>query len=736
MHATSPTARAVFTRASDPECMWPGGALLDEVRAELARPAPRCGPLDDLDELRAHASRWAAEETDRFTTLRDASLACGDGGEVVRRTVLSCAPLALLSGAWLQWLSAPGNAETLASLRALSLYASDVGASHPHASRGSAYLTLLRRLRLAEYAVPATRLTQDTRIEEDAFFVPSVLLAMGRRPEDFHPEILGADLCLRSVGLLPALTLVRRAHPHLADWESLDPGTAREPAGPTGTEQALAAVAALEAADGGATARVAVGFRWALGALQSWGETLYARLEASLDPAYGMAELMRLRAREGAVYHHDFPMEGRPLSQWLTECRTDAGPFLDALARSRMVKPGRSEASSLVGGLVGERGPMFRVFAEEDLAVIRRWIDSLPPRTATPAAGTGTAAPTGATTGDGLAKAGSAEAATAGVPSAPSAPSAPALPSLLAHPAADPSPRDIREAYWLLQRRAATPAVHEWARNYVHGWLARSGHGMDREDLQLPGAWPAEGLRPWLSAQHDRHGAEFEDGREVPVPSRDELIDSTVQLAPLTLIDGAWLQGFTGYEEASSDIGFSLFETYWDELGNGEQRLNHPIIYRQVLAEMGVDVPPTGSREFSRWPGFQESSFELPVYWLAIGRFPRTFLPEVLGLNLAMELSGVGGSYRRARMALKAHGFSTRFVDIHNTIDNVSTGHSAWAADAVDTHMATVPSPRAAEVWARVRTGYRSLTPPSGFRARQAQRRARNAAATDRRITR
>src|SRR5690606_28726047 len=109
--------------------------------------------------------------------------------------------------------------------------------------------------------------------------------------------------------------------------------------------------------------------------------------------------------------------------------------------------------------------------------------------------------------------------------------------------------------------------------------------------------------------------------------------------------------------------------------------------------------------------------------------FPQTYLPEVLGLNLAMELSGVGGTYRRARLALKAYGFSTRFVDIHNTIDNVATGHSAWAADAVDTLLASLPDapgPGArADVWGRVRVGYRSLNPPRSVGARLAARRTR-----------
>ncbi|WP_198539145.1 iron-containing redox enzyme family protein, partial [Streptomyces graminilatus] len=284
------------------------------------------------------------------------------------------------------------------------------------------------------------------------------------------------------------------------------------------------------------------------------------------------------------------------------------------------------------------------------------------------------------------------------------------------------APSGVREAYHLLMRRTDTPALRSWAERYVAGWLARSGHGMDSSAMPLPGRWGREGLRPWLQAQHDRHGAEFEENAEVALPSREAVVDDTVQTAPLTLIDGSWLQGFTDYEQASSAIGHSLFETYWDELGNGEPRLNHPLIYRDVLKEMGVDLPPTDSAEFARWPGFRDESFELPVYWLCVGRFPRTFLPEVLGLNLAMELSGVGGTYRRARLALRAYGFSTRFVDIHNTIDNVATGHSAWAADAVDTLMAALPETPGRggreETWRRVRVGYRSLNPPSGVAAR------------------
>ncbi|MET9432229.1 MULTISPECIES: iron-containing redox enzyme family protein [unclassified Streptomyces] len=696
---TAESARTVYGRAVDPEAALPAGRLPAEIRGELTAGQD---PDGTLDELRQRAADWSATETLRFQELLG-PLDPGTRAVLVRRTALACAPLALMSGAWLQWLSSPGNGDDPAVLSVLALYASDLGVGDPRASRGDAYLPVLRHLGVSENAVPAGRLAADQRLDDGHFRLPALLLAMSRRPDDFLPEILGADLCLRSVGLLPALTLVRAEQPTVTRWELVDPAAPRG-TGPSGAELALTAVQRVVARDGDdARTRVGTGFRWALAALREWTQRLHDELVAACDPAFEMAELMRQRAREGAVYHHSFPLEGRPLADWLKDCQTDPRPMLGALSRSRLVRPGNPGQSLLVNGLVGENGQMFRVFSPEDLDVVRRWIGSLPG----PAVGT----PEG------------------GAALAPSRPLG--LGAWRAESDGRP-PADLREAYHLLLNRTDTPAVRAWAREYAHGWLGRSRHGMDDAEMPLPQRWTPRGLRPWLVDMHDRHSEAFEQGTEEELPSREALVDSTVQLAPLTLIDGAWIMGFTDYEHASSEIGHSLFDTYWDELGNGEADLNHPLIYREVLTEMGFDLPPTSARAFAEWEGFRNSSFELPVYWLSIGRFPQTFMPEVLGLNLAMELSGVGGTYRRARLALKKYGFSTRFVDIHNTVDNVATGHSAWAADAIDTYLSSITASQGAgaldAAWARVRTGYRSLNPPTGFRARQAGRRAMRSA--------
>lgn len=690
--------RSLYRRMLDPECVPFDEPLLAALRAEL-HGAPAVSDAGMVAARRRRAAEWAAAETRRYAELVDA--ADEDTRRVLaRRAALGCAPLALVSGAWLQWLSSPADAEDPTTLDVLRLYASDVGVGRPRASRATAYLTMLRGLGLAAHAAPTAAVALDGRLADAAFHLPAVLLALGRRPDAFRAEILGADLCLRTVGPLPPLAVLRRWAPDAADWVALDPAAARRPGDPSAARNALEIVESLVGAEPDLRDDLLRGFDWALHRLRTWSGALHDELAAARDPAFEMAELLRLRAREAGAYHRDYPLDGRPLAEWFAQARTDPGPLLERLARSRLVRPGRAADSPLLNSLIGERGPMFRVFSPHDREVIRRWIDTLPAAGATAASG-------------------------GGVRPAPPAP--PALPQESPPPVAGREPAGLRDAYHLLLRRTGTAALRRFALSYVHGWLARSRRG-GSGDNPLPPRWPSEGLRGWLLAQHQRHADAFGDGSTATPPSRDALVESTVQLAPLTLIDGAWLQGFTDLELASSEVGFALFATYWDELGNGIARLNHPRIYRELLAEMGVEPPPTRSAAFAHWPRFRDASFRLPVYWLCIGRFPRTFLPEILGLNLAMELSGVGGSYRSAHIALRTHGFSTRFVDIHNTIDNVATGHSAWAADAIDTYLSGLP--RAVVdgregVWERIRTGYASLAPDDGWAARRAERRAR-----------
>lgn len=701
--------RDTYRRCVDPEVFLETTAIRT-LMEEVASLDPRADPPSLSDTLDAVRS-WSQEQSGAYRELIASAERAGSAEALAHTLLRQSSPLASALGAWLQGLSAPGVFEDEVHLRLLALLADDVGVGGPRSSRFDEFKVLAKRCGRPELGVDAIELTAERSIRDHMFALPATLFAISRRSDEFAPLIAGIDVVMRSVGVLPCWSMLRSSGEGQAGWGRLD---LAHPTGATEITAPLEVSRSVAERFCGAGAqvrrRVELGASWMLDSLRSWNRLLVDEARAVLHPQRAMEQLVRERAREGAVYHQDFPMGGTTLSELLEVAKSDPAPLLRELAASRMVKPGNSGRSSLVNGLIGPQGPMFRVFSADDVEVISKWIDSLADADSP-----------------------------AGPPPAARAPRAPEAGVLEASGTAEDGavPGDVREAYFVLQGRALAPATRGFAVRYVERWLAKAKPSVGRTDRSLPETWTPDGLRPWLLDMHDKHGREFESGRSSEMPSREEVIDSTLQLAPLTLIDGSWLQGFTDVGLAASRFGFPLFETYWDELGNGEIELNHPKIYRDVLREMDVELPPTGSREFAYDTRFREESLERPVYWLCLGKLPHTFLPEILGMNLAMELSGVGGSYRTARRFLKHYGFSTYFVDLHNTIDNVSTGHSAWAADAIDTHMRMVaklssPAEFAAE-WDRVRVGYESLSPPSskianliGYRFRATPRKPRS----------
>ena len=687
--------RRVFAYAVNPEVYLDA----DNIRLLLPKVAVSDGPLSErLARLRSRADELAARWSDLVETVGGGrGKGCGKGcdGEAELAILQQSAPLASAFGAALQGLSAPCVFEDPVNLRVMALLADDVGAGAPARGRFDRFRDMCRACELPWVAGGVAELADRREIRDGMFRLPATIYAMSRRSDEFDCELIGLDLAWRHVGLLPAwrallLDAKRR--------RALDMSTAATidlPEGASPQAHALE-IAGEIARDPGRAARICHGVALFAALLDEMDALLHAIVRSLGDPRLAMAILVQDRAREARIYHGDFRLEGRSLGDWFAQAQSDPIPLVDALGRSRLVRPGEPERSRLISGLIREDGAMFRIFSAADIEIIRRWIVWL---------GTAAAAP------------GRVDEAKRWGEQATILPRAVFLshdhrPISGGNLAIGAWPGDIRAAYFLLQGRALAPRTREFAGAYCAFWLDLARRSIDRSDRSLPPEWRPGELREWLLASHDAHDRAFLEGRNREMPGREEVVDQTLQLAPLTLIDGAWLQGFTEASLASSRVGAPLFETYWDELGNGAWEINHPKIYRDVLAAMDVVLPPMGSRAFAQDPRIKDASFRLPVYWLSIGKFPVTYRPEILGLNLAMELSGVGGSYRNAREFLKHYGFPTIFVDLHNTIDNVSTGHSAWAADAIDAYVqATRDTVPASESWARIRAGYESLAP-------------------------
>ncbi|PTW60618.1 heme oxygenase-like protein [Breoghania corrubedonensis] len=674
--------RHVFAYAMNPEVYLDA----DNIRSLLPKDLPEevsCDlPLGErLGALRIRAEDLAARWRDLFDTL-DAEREREAEAAILEQT----APLASAFGAALQGLSAPCVFEDPVNLRLMALLADDIGVGAPERSRFDRFRDICRAYEVTSVAGSIAQLSDTREIRDGMFRLPATIFAMSRRSDVFDCELIGLDLAWRHVGLLPVwgdlrLDGKRRRALDVSLATSIDLVQGQ-------TANALALEIGEEiAGDRVRRARLCHGISIFAVLMEEMDALARAIVRSISDPRLAMAILVQDRAREARVYHSAFKLEGRPLSDWFAQSQDDPMPLVDALGRSRLIRPGQPERSQLINGLLRPDGAMFRIFSQADIAIIARWITS-------------------------LAQEGERERAAETVLPKAVRLSPGRQPVAAGDLEIGARPGDIRTAYFLLQGRALAPRTRQFALDYCAFWLDLARRSVDRSDRSLPGDWRPGELREWLQTSHDAHGRAFEEARDQEFPSRESVIEQTVQLAPLTLIDGAWLQGFTDVSMASSRFGAPLFETYWDELGNGDWQINHPKIYRDVLAAMAVTLPPTGSRAFAEDRRIDDGSYRLPVYWLAIGKFPVTFRPEILGLNLAMELSGVGGSYRNAREFLKHHGFPTIFVDLHNTIDNVSSGHSAWAADAIDAYVQSsrdvVP---VAESWARIRAGYESLAP-------------------------
>ncbi|OLF54935.1 iron-containing redox enzyme family protein [Pseudomonas chlororaphis] len=653
------------------------------IRRLMGLAAPGEAGAGGLADLRVQIELWRDEQTRVYRELAGQAAELGNQREFAEALLAHSAPLASVLGCWLQGMSAPGVFEDSAQLKLMELLAHDVGVGRPLASRADHFKSLLVQVGLTAYAVSPFELATLPDLPDELFELPALLQAVSRRSDAFGDTLCGIDYAWRALGLGPwwAALDAQQLDTRRLDLNQLDGAASALDISQWVCEQ-VAGQGSLR------RLQLEAGAQWLFAALKTFNERLLAHCRAAVSPERLMGKMIQRMARAGAVYHQDYKMEGRSLAQWLREAQIDPVPLLEMLSRSRLIVPGNADKSLLVNTLVAPNGRMFRIFSEADLSVIRKWIDGL----------------------------------SGPIPLAEAA--AVPAPVQVDGPVARASgqdtqeqgqwPKSLRDAYFVLQGRALGPRTQAFAQAYVARWLEQSRRSLRDSERTLPEAWNVGVLREWLLDKHDRHGQEFEDSDPAAMPSREEIVDSTLQLAPLTLIDGAWLQGFTDLSLASSHVGYALFQTYWDELGNGSYALNHPKIYRDGLRQMGLELAPTGAREFAEDARLREESFRLPVYWLCLGKLPVTFMPEILGMNLAMELSGVGGSYRSARRFLRHYGFSTAFVDLHNTIDNVSTGHSAWAVDAIDAYMrqvaATQPGQQA-EHWQRVRVGYESLAP-------------------------
>lgn len=227
-------------------------------------------------------------------------------------------------------------------------------------------------------------------------------------------------------------------------------------------------------------------------------------------------------------------------------------------------------------------------------------------------------------------------------------------------------------------------------------WLSEQLARAQRLPDDLP-ADPAQ-LEAW-SAGHASQVAEayasYLEQRRQGAPrryfaNRAQALWFLQQVAPTKAVDGAWLHSTLRHWGDPRYHG--LIRTYLEELGGGDPRCNHVLIYQRLLSRLGC----LGLTELD------DQRYLQGALQLALGRHGDDFLPELIGYNLGYEqppLHLLITSYELAEVGIDGHYFQ-----LHVTIDNAASGHAHLSIQAL---RQLCPVDDAGQFYQRVRSGYR-----------------------------
>ena len=241
-----------------------------------------------------------------------------------------------------------------------------------------------------------------------------------------------------------------------------------------------------------------------------------------------------------------------------------------------------------------------------------------------------------------------------------------------------------------------TPAPAPLARSRAREFLAEQLAAAEQLPNPLPASpaalldWVRDGARRTTERYADYLQRRRDGGAREYFGNRAHALYFLRGVAPTKLVDGAWLYGLLPHWQ---DVRLlPLIKTYLEELGSGDARYNHVLLYRRLLAENACE-------DFDE---LSDEHFIQGAVQLAFAHLADDFLPELIGYNLGYEqlpLHLLISNYELQELGLDAFYFQ-----LHVTVDNAGSGHARHAVQALLNHL---PAQDRAAYLARVANGYR-----------------------------
>lgn len=184
------------------------------------------------------------------------------------------------------------------------------------------------------------------------------------------------------------------------------------------------------------------------------------------------------------------------------------------------------------------------------------------------------------------------------------------------------------------------------------------------------------------------------------------------QAAPVKYVDGAWLGHINKITTPFKyrNITKNAWQVMSEELGDGDLAKNHVYVYRQLMDDINADLPAADSEDFIN-PHHkldQTRCWKAAIAQLLISLFPRDFLPESLGFNMAYESLPL--HLLKTVKELREVRLNPYYFELHISIDNADSGHAAMAMAAVADYIDLVEKEDGTEAaqiaWRRCQAGY------------------------------
>jgi hypothetical protein len=595
----------------------------------------------------------------------------------VKALLVQFAPIILTSPCWLQSIAQTAFSDKDIAVDLFALYLSWQTPQADSFLPLHDYQSLLLTYGCELPAISTWTFSQQNNINEVMFDLGTLQLALGQLPRVYLPEILGFTwACFQGFDYAGSLasTQLKSAHLDIAKFliKQQQLAAAHMPLLKRIIKRYLQTFSQQEQP---LWQRIQHGY-WLY--RYHIDHCLQQQKQSAKSPQQALIELLQRVAPLAAGHHGRIELKGKNVDDWFSQKPFAGEEFLAALRASDYVDKQHPEQSRLLT-LFDFSGPMFGVLKTQERQLLKDWLINPGEEQFTADFSTQKVA--------------------------------------LSAPVSEPSSPPInfaglcnRELYYYLANADLYPEVYVTAQYRIQKLLAKI-----RWLVRLPfNNYQHQRLEAYIQNHYQREMAAYKPLQAQPKLSRKTYVWGIEQLAPTILTDGCWLQGVGQLQfYTNRKVGANLFSIYSDELGAGKRVRNHPNIYRQLLQSLDIILPPTHSREFIEHPGFIAGVFDLPVYLMSIGHFPGEFLPEMLGVNLAIELSGLGRVYMTLADELKYWGIDSSIVNIHISIDNAATGHTVLAKNAIQLHLDGILANHGVKVmnkhWRRIYIGYCSL---------------------------